>query len=398
MANRFPVVDGVTVFIKPPDGYVVNFSNPQRQSALEHYLVFGILGPLAFVALCQRIYTKIFLGAGFKVDDCFMCIAWSFSVVMQSTQIYSVSIGGLCHHTWEMPIETFEKSLIVTYVAAAAFILCNGFTKTSILLYYRGISPRTWFQRSIWAACAMVSCYTIVIACMLLFGCNPIRSFWVPELLGTGRCLDSNVLYMAIAISNIVSDCVLFIIPIPTIFRVRMRLAQKLGAMVIFGIASLTLITSVVRLQLLPALLTSKDISWDAGPANVWSSVFTLPSTPYFSFLHPGKVKHLPHETDPPEYSKPTFSSSAAPCRLSASSRSTSGPRSWAAARPRAVAPRTRGASQATPGSRRRASTSGAATRTRASISRRTAVPSSPALGQSRRTCPAVPLARSSGI
>ncbi|KAL8365409.1 hypothetical protein RB595_004286 [Gaeumannomyces hyphopodioides] len=271
MANRFPVVDGVTVFIKPPDGYVVNFSNPQRQSALEHYLVFGILGPLAFVALCQRIYTKIFLGAGFKVDDCFMCIAWSFSVVMQSTQIYSVSIGGLCHHTWEMPIETFEKSLIVTYVAAAAFILCNGFTKTSILLYYRGISPRTWFQRSIWAACAMVSCYTIVIACMLLFGCNPIRSFWVPELLGTGRCLDSNVLYMAIAISNIVSDCVLFIIPIPTIFRVRMRLAQKLGAMVIFGIASLTLITSVVRLQLLPALLTSKDISWDAGPANVWS-------------------------------------------------------------------------------------------------------------------------------
>ncbi|EJT71721.1 hypothetical protein GGTG_10975 [Gaeumannomyces tritici R3-111a-1] len=267
----FPVVNGVTVFIPPPEGYIVDFSNPRRQSALEHYLVAGILGPIALVALCQRIYTKIYLGAGFKVDDWFMCIAWAFSVVMQSTQIYSISIGGLCHHTWEMSIETFEKSLMVSYVAATAFILCNGFTKTSILLYYRGISPRAWFQRAIWAACGMVGCYTIIIACMLLFGCDPIDSFWVPELLGTGRCLDSNVLYMAIAVSNIVSDCVLFIIPIPTILRLRMRLAQKLGAMVIFGIASLTLITSVVRLQLLPTLLTSKDISWDAGPANVWS-------------------------------------------------------------------------------------------------------------------------------
>uniref|UniRef100_L7IQL1 Rhodopsin domain-containing protein n=1 Tax=Pyricularia oryzae (strain P131) TaxID=1143193 RepID=L7IQL1_PYRO1 len=50
-----------------------------------------------------------------------------------------------------------------------------------------------------------------------------------------------------------------------------MRWAQKLGALFILSIASFTVITSVIRLQLLPALLTSTDISWDAGPANVWS-------------------------------------------------------------------------------------------------------------------------------
>ncbi|ELQ37649.1 hypothetical protein OOU_Y34scaffold00588g7 [Pyricularia oryzae Y34] len=50
-----------------------------------------------------------------------------------------------------------------------------------------------------------------------------------------------------------------------------MRWAQKLGALFILGIASLTVITSVIRLQLLPTLLASTDISWDAGPANVWS-------------------------------------------------------------------------------------------------------------------------------
>ncbi|KAI7910521.1 hypothetical protein M9X92_011055 [Pyricularia oryzae] len=106
---------------------------------------------------------------------------------------------------------------------------------------------------------------------MLLFGCNPIRSFWVPELLGTGLCLDAAVLYMAIAASNIASDCILFILPIPIILPLKMRWAQKLGALFILGISSLTVVTSVIRLQLLPTLLTSTDISWDAGPANVWS-------------------------------------------------------------------------------------------------------------------------------
>ncbi|KAI6254649.1 hypothetical protein MCOR19_008848 [Pyricularia oryzae] len=106
---------------------------------------------------------------------------------------------------------------------------------------------------------------------MLLFGCNPIRSFWVPELLGTGQCLDAAVLYMAIAASNIASDCILFILPISIILPLKMRWTQKLGALFILGIASLTVVTSVIRLQLLATLLASTDISWDAGPANVWS-------------------------------------------------------------------------------------------------------------------------------
>lgn len=65
----FPVVNGTTVFRAPPDDYVVNFDNPQQQRVLDHYLVFGIGGPLAFIALIQRYYTKIWLSKGLQVDD-----------------------------------------------------------------------------------------------------------------------------------------------------------------------------------------------------------------------------------------------------------------------------------------------------------------------------------------
>ncbi|EHA56176.1 hypothetical protein MGG_16009 [Pyricularia oryzae 70-15] len=52
-SNGFPVLEGVTVFALPPDGYATDLKNPAAQSALAHFLVFGIAGSLALIALCQ---------------------------------------------------------------------------------------------------------------------------------------------------------------------------------------------------------------------------------------------------------------------------------------------------------------------------------------------------------
>lgn len=67
--TTYPVTDGVTTFLSPPEGYDVDFDNPRYQSKLQHYLIFGILGSVAFFCLVQRLYSKYFLGSGLKVDD-----------------------------------------------------------------------------------------------------------------------------------------------------------------------------------------------------------------------------------------------------------------------------------------------------------------------------------------
>ncbi|CAH0057509.1 unnamed protein product [Clonostachys solani] len=143
----------------------------------------------------------------------------------------------------------------------------------SLLSFYLRISSQSAFRRAIWAAIAMVICYTVVIACLLLFGCRPIRANWDPRLLIAGtsdQCVDSASIYIAIAVANIVSDVVLFTIPIPTVVRLKMPLAQKLGAVLIFAVGSLTVATSIIRMAYLPSLLSTTDIPWVAAPANVW--------------------------------------------------------------------------------------------------------------------------------
>ncbi|KAF5621504.1 monocarboxylate transporter 8 [Fusarium tjaetaba] len=192
---------------------------------------------------------------------------------MQSAQIWSISIGGLCHHAWEMPIDVFEKHMLSSYIAAPAFIICNGLTKSSLLTFYLQVSPQRWFRRAIFATIAFVVLYTIIIASLLLFGCQPRETAWDPYLFASGKCIDYAVMYIIIAVANIISDIVLFAIPMPMIVRLKMPLGQKIGLGIMLGIATITVTTSIIRMIYLPSLLGALDIPWIAAPANVWSFV-----------------------------------------------------------------------------------------------------------------------------
>jgi hypothetical protein len=67
--SGYPVADGVTVLVLPPAGVVPDFDHPEQNKRLAHFLVFGIGAPLAFLALCQRFYTKCFSGADMALHD-----------------------------------------------------------------------------------------------------------------------------------------------------------------------------------------------------------------------------------------------------------------------------------------------------------------------------------------
>ncbi|KAG7402564.1 hypothetical protein Forpe1208_v017155 [Fusarium oxysporum f. sp. rapae] len=247
----FPSINGTEVFRLPPEGYVVDFDNPKQQYALEHYLIFGIGAPIALIALVQRFYTKIRLYKRIQVDDS------------------SIAQRGMCSHSWEMSLEHYQRYSLISYIAAPIYMLCNGFTKLSLLTVYLRISPQKFFRIAVWTSIGIVGVYTIVITLIMLLVCNPPRKAFNFKV--DGKCIDAAILYMATAVSNIVTDVILFILPIPTIYNLNMPRPQKAGAIVVFGIGSITVVSSVIRLVYLPVVLASTDPSWDAAPANIWT-------------------------------------------------------------------------------------------------------------------------------
>ena len=116
-------------------------------------------------------------------------------------------------------------------------MLCNGFVKLSLLTFYLHLSPQKWFRICVWTSIAIVALYTIIITFLMFFNCNPPRKQFDFSVQG-GSCIDAAILYMATAVSNIVTDLMLFLLPIPMVYQLHMPKIQKIGAIIVFGIGS----------------------------------------------------------------------------------------------------------------------------------------------------------------
>ena len=116
--------------------------------------------------------------------------------------------------------------------------MCNGFTKLSLLVVYLQLSPQKWFRIAAWFSIVIVALYTSVITLLMFFHCHPVRRAF-DFTIQTGYCLDAGILYMATAVSNIITDVMLFILPTPMVLKLNMSKSRKITAIAIFGIGSL---------------------------------------------------------------------------------------------------------------------------------------------------------------
>lgn len=62
-------VDGVPVAMPPPPGYVVDFDNPQRNSVVAAYAIFGVGNLLCLLFMLQRAYVKLVLQKRVQIED-----------------------------------------------------------------------------------------------------------------------------------------------------------------------------------------------------------------------------------------------------------------------------------------------------------------------------------------
>ncbi|KAM3509689.1 hypothetical protein MY11210_006195 [Beauveria gryllotalpidicola] len=192
----FPVANGVTVLMAPPDGVTPDFDNPRQNRALAAAL------------------------------PAFMFLGWIMPVATQAILTYSIAQGGMCAHAWEMPLERFERYSTFVYVAAPVSL------RSAVSASRRGRASSSW------------ALYTVAIAVIMLFHCSPVCKAFDLRM-QTGACLDTGILYMSTAVSNILSDVMLFLLPTPIVLHLEMDRAQKMGAIANFGIASATVATSI---------------------------------------------------------------------------------------------------------------------------------------------------------
>lgn len=112
--------------------------------------------------------------------------------------------------------------------------------KCSLLFFYRRIFRGTLFLYITWATIGLATIWGVSYFFALLFLCNPVSAYVrygseAPDL----HCANEPSVYYSLAISDVLIDIIILIIPIPFVWRLHMKTAQKVAVSGIFALGSL---------------------------------------------------------------------------------------------------------------------------------------------------------------
>ncbi|KAJ5817879.1 hypothetical protein N7447_007887 [Penicillium robsamsonii] len=223
--------------VEPPLGVIADFdySNPWLYKTNMTLIGVGLV--LSFLCLSLRIYTKTKILRKFGWEDAFIVLAW------------------------------------IILAAAVVYVPALAFAKMSLVFLYRRIMEKQ--EAYNWALniiSAVVCGYSLALVFALIFACNPIAMSWDLSITD-GTCISRQGLYIATAVTNIVTDLALILLPIPLVVGLQMPGIQKCYLIFVFGVGCATVVTSILRLATLVPFLTASDATYELAWPQLWINV-----------------------------------------------------------------------------------------------------------------------------
>ena len=112
--------------------------------------------------------------------------------------------------------------------------------KVAILILYHRTFPVKSFRRAVYVVSAIVLADSVAIFFAVCFYCVPIRHLWDPS--APGRC-DNRALFTTLASSTLlVTDLILYFMPVPVILKLQMTTRRKVEIIAIFLLGGLYVI------------------------------------------------------------------------------------------------------------------------------------------------------------
>lgn len=162
------------------------------------------------------------------------------------------------------------KLLIANQVTYA---IALGMVKTSILLSLKRIF-HVYKTFRILANCTIAFCLcwmaqTILIAFLI---CRPLSYNW-DQVGSNGSCGNLTAAYVSIGIVDVISDIIIFVLPLPLISKLQMRRSSRLAAMSLFSLGFFTITAGAVRTGMI--FKVQFDPTNPEGPTQnlIWAAV-----------------------------------------------------------------------------------------------------------------------------
>lgn len=130
-------------------------------------------------------------------------------------------------------------------VAEVLYAFNLGWTKLGLLLMYYRIFHVPYFKKMAWVVGVFVMAWVVCITFLFIFICVPVQKLWYPLL--PGRCIDQVATWIANAASTILTDLIILLMPLPQLWRLRLKKREKIGLTFAFSLGFLYVIDHGTR-------------------------------------------------------------------------------------------------------------------------------------------------------
>ncbi|MCJ1429776.1 hypothetical protein MMC29_007691, partial [Sticta canariensis] len=138
--------------------------------------------------------------------------------------------------------------------------------KLSILLLYKRAFAITSMRYAIYVVGFFVLSSSISNALSFTFQCTPLARSWNIEI--PGHCVNQPLVIMLASMFSFLTDCAIYIMPMPVIWRLQLAIMRKVELTLVFAVGGFVCLTGVARLKLTIAI-DPKDLTYTTvGPTN----------------------------------------------------------------------------------------------------------------------------------
>ncbi|KAF2150185.1 hypothetical protein K461DRAFT_208694, partial [Myriangium duriaei CBS 260.36] len=210
------------------------------------------------VAIAFTVLNTIFLGLRFLskrigrmpfgIDDWLMIPGYIVCLGIHAICFVVVNYGGVGYHLSVVFQESPHKIIVwAKSLVAAPFLYCLAvtFPKLSILVFYSRIFIIKAQRVITFVLMGVIIATAISGIVAAAFECVPLEKVWNRGIPGT--CYNIAAYFQYGALPNAITDFVMLLLPIPTVWKLQATLKVKMGLLVTFMIGGLGLITSIIR-------------------------------------------------------------------------------------------------------------------------------------------------------
>ncbi|KAH0611867.1 uncharacterized protein H6S33_011132 [Morchella sextelata] len=232
-----------------------------------------LLLTIATLVVSGRIYCRAVLIRRMGPDDWCMIFATIMATPIVVMNCISVA-GGVGHHTWTTERSGEQQAIMLGWFSMLHYFLALGLTKCSLLLFLIRLGPGTPLCYTSWGILVFVTLYTLIAFVLSAIQCMPVSYMWGAA--AAGKCMDRKTMGLVLYSISIATDFAIWVVPLKTVWRIRMPTRQKVALIGVFSLGSLSVLAGFLRLRSVIRSFTTKDPMYDNTDLGIWSLVEVL--------------------------------------------------------------------------------------------------------------------------